>query len=126
MIVNPKIPWAHRKPISSAPTWRRVKTEHAPQAGVGGSSWRLTYRGDHLGYVYSTWDRRGVHFRVREPDRGRTVTEEGSHTPRAFATRAEAAMYLLDLFGIDVDEPLDYDTHLGPRGGGHEHTDRRY
>jgi hypothetical protein len=124
-VINPKrATGAHRKDATSTPTFRRTH-HHLPEDGLGGSDWYVTYRGELIGFVYSTWDRRGVHFRTRTPDY-ETVTELGSEVPRAFDTRAEAVMYLLDIEGIDFPEPITYDLTKGPRGGGEDRPDRRY
>lgn len=102
----------HRKDASSTPTWHRMP-DHCPDSEVGGSHWMVTYRGEPMGFIFSTWGRDGVHFRIRG------VSER-------FATRGEAVTHLMDLYGIDLEEPIDYDIHKGPRGGGEELLDRRY
>lgn len=121
---SPARPTFHRRAVTSVPVWHR-EPEHCPEEGIGGSRWWVTYRGEAFGFVYSTWDRTGVHFRVRDMDRMWTLTDNDGE-PLRFETRGAAVTHLLDLFGIDLDEPVDYDHHIGPRGGGSERLDRRF
>lgn len=126
MINNPKARVDRYLDMTSTPTFWTDPAANAPEPGLGGSDWYVTYRGDALGYVYSTWDAEGgVHFRVRDRYR-RTVTQLGVETPMRFETRADAARYLMELHGIRVPDDFTYDQHKGPRGGGVERIDRRY
>lgn len=110
---------------NSVVRWYRER-DWCPEPGLGGGRWHLEYRGDLIGFVFSTWAYDiGVHYRCRCIDRYCTITKPGSTEPLAFAKRHDAANFLLDLFGVDQDEagPLSYDHKLGPRGGGFEYTD---
>lgn len=98
---NPKTP-DYLAEMNFSPHFYRDKGRHAPEEGLGGSYWMLTYNGNPIGAVWSTWDHEnGVHFRVANRE-GVNLLDD-LRRPRVFASRADAANHLMRLHGIDAN-----------------------
>jgi len=86
--------WMFLRKREFTPTLYRDR-DHAPQDGLGGEIYWVTYHGDHLGAVRSVWTMRdGVTWLADVHNNG-TMTEDDTKRPRAFPDRVAAINALL-------------------------------
>ena len=102
-----KLPTRHLRERSHTPTlYRDTSTTHDPS--VGGLWYDVTYVGDSIGQIVSTWSMRdGVHWIIK---RNGTIADPADpERPRVFTSRVDAINALLEAAGWRGD----YDPGTG-------------